>query len=652
MATVLLSPNAKQYFTDDDGAPLAGGKVYTYAANTTTPQATYKNRAGTVPNTNPIILDARGECVIYLTPGVVYDYKIERADASEVWTREDVIADAGDANAVAYDDPVAPAYLKTLSDMHNAEPVSVLRAIPKNLWAGIQDGTNTTHLSAYLNDLFAGVNTHKRGELTLPDGTYLLDEPLIYLPKTTFRGAGFGRSTLKVDPLAFPTTGGIYQIMRNNNYDTASSLEDGFVVVDGLAFDYNGLGAVTGGGSHAFTARYLRYVRILNCWFKGGENATALLACNDTLTQGCVSIDPENCGFDHWDGFSVAKVIGCTVRRQGAASTDQGIQFTADSSLGAARTSSQIVCVGNVVSGISAASATAIMVNALNVGSAVNDVTIGNNIVTDSTFGTVLQGKITNATVGNNVYTGGGQAVVVKSSPAGSPDQVSINDNTSRSPTVGVGDVAVFSLAGSNINCIDNVISGNSFPYGIWTQGSGTVKGNAFATGSTGRILDGSGGSALIVDDDTVNQRFDFNKKIRAPSITFGSDTAAVNALDDYEHGTWSPVDASGAALPITAQGGHYVKIGKFVFANCQVTYPATASPAGALLSGLPFSASASATNRAGGSVTFSSSATLKQVSIQQGGTQMTPRSDTGVQLTNTQMSGVSCWFSFVYRID
>ena len=41
-----LSPNAKQQFFDANGNPLAGGKVYTYAAGTTTPIVTYTDSTG------------------------------------------------------------------------------------------------------------------------------------------------------------------------------------------------------------------------------------------------------------------------------------------------------------------------------------------------------------------------------------------------------------------------------------------------------------------------------------------------------------------------------------------------------------------------------------------------------------------------------
>ena len=46
MATIL--PEGKQRFTDGNGNPLAGGKLYTYAAGTSTPKATYADADATV----------------------------------------------------------------------------------------------------------------------------------------------------------------------------------------------------------------------------------------------------------------------------------------------------------------------------------------------------------------------------------------------------------------------------------------------------------------------------------------------------------------------------------------------------------------------------------------------------------------------------
>ena len=66
---------AAQFFTNT-GAVLTGGKLYTYLAGTTTPQATYTTSAGNVARTNPIVLDAAGRVPdggeIWLTATVIY----------------------------------------------------------------------------------------------------------------------------------------------------------------------------------------------------------------------------------------------------------------------------------------------------------------------------------------------------------------------------------------------------------------------------------------------------------------------------------------------------------------------------------------------------------------------------------------------------
>lgn len=60
--SVFISPigGAGWQFFDNNGDPLSGGKLYTYAAGTTTPQTTYTNSLGTIAHANPIVLDAAG----------------------------------------------------------------------------------------------------------------------------------------------------------------------------------------------------------------------------------------------------------------------------------------------------------------------------------------------------------------------------------------------------------------------------------------------------------------------------------------------------------------------------------------------------------------------------------------------------------------
>jgi hypothetical protein len=71
-------------FESASGVPLSGGKVYTYAAGTTTPQATYTDYTGATPNANPVILDSRGEAAIWLG-SASYKFKLTDANDVEIW---------------------------------------------------------------------------------------------------------------------------------------------------------------------------------------------------------------------------------------------------------------------------------------------------------------------------------------------------------------------------------------------------------------------------------------------------------------------------------------------------------------------------------------------------------------------------------------
>lgn len=65
---------------DTDGFPLAGGLLYSYAAGTSTPKATYTDHLGTTPNTNPVVLDPTGAAQVWLDGS----YKLLLTDADGV----------------------------------------------------------------------------------------------------------------------------------------------------------------------------------------------------------------------------------------------------------------------------------------------------------------------------------------------------------------------------------------------------------------------------------------------------------------------------------------------------------------------------------------------------------------------------------------
>jgi hypothetical protein len=98
----VLSPSPKLQFFDAAGVPLVGGKLYSYAAGTTTPLATYTSASETAFNTNPIILNSRGEAEVWLG-SPLYKFKLTTAADVEIWTVDNISSYIGlDASIKAY----------------------------------------------------------------------------------------------------------------------------------------------------------------------------------------------------------------------------------------------------------------------------------------------------------------------------------------------------------------------------------------------------------------------------------------------------------------------------------------------------------------------------------------------------------------------
>lgn len=82
--------------------------------------------------------------------------------------------------------------------------------------------------------------------------------------------------------------------------------------------------------------------------------------------------------------------------------------------------------------------------------------------------------------------------------------------------------------------------------------------------------------------------------KVNASGICFGSDTAAANALDDYEEGTYSPVYGASSAdgtVSYGAQTGWYTKVGNLVTVYVDIAPSSASGQSGLSEVSLPFTA-------------------------------------------------------------
>jgi hypothetical protein len=114
VATETLSPVLKQKFFGNDGKPLNGGKLFSYATLSSTKIATYQDAAGASPNANPVILDYRGEANVFIPPNTSYKFVLAPANDTDpptnpIWSIDPVVnsqlltlyggVDTGAANA-------------------------------------------------------------------------------------------------------------------------------------------------------------------------------------------------------------------------------------------------------------------------------------------------------------------------------------------------------------------------------------------------------------------------------------------------------------------------------------------------------------------------------------------------------------------------
>ena len=141
-------------------------------------------------------------------------------------------------------------------------------------------------------------------------------------------------------------------------------------------------------------------------------------------------------------------------------------------------------------------------------------------------------------------------------------------------------------------------------------------------------FADGSGSNAErrngFIDCDHVNKRLNIglDGSTVARFTTHGfhpnpSDSAAANALDDYEEGTFTPSFSAGFAyvgnITYSNQEGHYTKIGNQVFAYIYLRPNGNSAHSGNLItdgnsltvSGLPFTCNNTANHEGGGYMTY-----------------------------------------------
>ncbi len=187
---------------------------------------------------------------------------------------------------------------------------------------------------------------------------------------------------------------------------------------------------------------------------------------------------------------------------------------------------------------------------------------------------------------------------------------------------------------------------------------------NMYFNGSNNKYIRTDSASQVLFQDGSTqflyaasgtagnNISFSTAATIDSDGVKFQGDTAAANALDDYEEGTFTPTDASGQALTLAEAAGLYTKIGRMVHVQVRVKWPTNSNSAAAAIGGFPFNGSNAGTNISNGSnasgIGYVTGSIIPQLHMS-ASSNLTNFYNGTAGVTNAQFSGVELRFGIMY---
>jgi parallel beta-helix repeat protein len=270
MAT--LSPAPKLQFFDANGNPLVGGKLYSYAAGTTTPLATYTDAGGATANANPVILDSRGEASVWLGDAS-YKLRLTSATDVDIWTVDNInaisvlttLAASGGSNLIGFIQSGTGAVATTVQ-------TRLRQTLSVKDFGATGDGS-TDDTTAIQNALNAGTGR----SVYFPAGTYRISTTLLVKTKTTLIGEGMNKSIIKL------TSGfgaGTTAIRNEIISGTVNVYYDTDLEFYGLTFDGNNNSTRTG---ELVAVAKVQNVTFSNCSFQNHTYIALAMTANSNM---------------------------------------------------------------------------------------------------------------------------------------------------------------------------------------------------------------------------------------------------------------------------------------------------------------------------------------------------------------------------------
>lgn len=405
--TGVIQTNPKVQFLAADGSPLVGGKLYTYLAGTSTPTTTWQDLNQSTANTNPIILDARGEAVVWLDPALAYKYVLQTSASVAVWTADNI---TGATPATFMTDLIGPGGAALIGMKRTDLANSVATTLQLwndsnfvNLLGDYLDGAvgtaaaNTTALNNAISDLSAGGTIYIGqvvGDFNLNPIT--VGSPNIRIvmdPCTTLRWQTLGSSVYALNVTAnnFEIVGGALRGPSSGTYvagengirmvgSSTSSRLSGLKVRDCEIYNF---------GAHGVYAQFVNRIDVRDNYMHDCGLAGAMfLSCDDgnlidntvdNITPGAasnmygLSLTHDSTGYSgggklatnpfcrgwnvqgneisriNWEGIDTHGAYEVQIMFNRVYSTKLGIALASSSGAAANYAGYQNVCIGNIV---------------------------------------------------------------------------------------------------------------------------------------------------------------------------------------------------------------------------------------------------------------------------------------------------------------
>lgn len=642
----------------DAGTLLVGGRVYTYAAGTTTFKTAYTDAAASVAQTYTndglggqyIALNARGEipAPLFLTAGA-YDIALKRADGTTVWTRQAV---PGSAASDAVSATLASSIGSSLVCFIAAGTGAVARSVQSELrervsitqFGAVGDGT-TDNSVAIQNAVNYVASRPTAGALFVPAGHFKYTVSPVVPYGVSIYGEGGTASLLEayncngitIAPIVWDQGMSFFKdiginSMAGNNFTGFQSLvpggtgstQDGFYISGVRMFDWD--------TAMLFGSTYQSYID--DCYIERVNSGIVITGDSELINITNTNIIRTGGGrgaavnqgmFLSTPSEEAVIISGCFI---------YGFQTcikTADV-LFPQITDNTLLC-------IDATGASGEAICCIDVSGTKDHLIIERNLVEGSTnnASTTYRGIwLRPLNTSTHAVSGIRANRFISDNATGTSIGLQVNDTATTNQDNVIAEANSFiGFTGGDIIAynVNNITLQNNQCRSTAPTSSITVTGGV--TGP-GYVLNNWCAKAITVDAGLLT----------AGTVLKSGNTESAAWVPPYLGGSWTPVDASGAGLALTVSQAKYFKLQDKVFVvQCDITWPTTANGSNASIGGMP----AIPNNAYSGSVSYSTVGTWSG-GVTSSTTATFGLYDTaGVPRTNAAMSGKRIIASFTF---